>query len=103
MTIILTIYFIWLLNQVFNLIIFLNYVVAVLSDVYETVMDQQHRFIYSHRQSLNDEFECCLDIVKHLDFWRYYAYKHDGIRDWNVITDSIMIVSDENLSEQTEF
>jgi len=37
--ILLTIYVIWFFNQAVNLIIFLNFVIAVISDVYETVMD----------------------------------------------------------------
>ena len=47
MVILLTIYFIWFLNIVVNLIVFLNFVIAVISDVYSTVMDQKHRYIYS--------------------------------------------------------
>jgi len=44
--ILLAIYAIWLLNQLINLVIFLNFVIAVISDVYETVMDQKKRYIY---------------------------------------------------------
>ena len=40
----------WLFNQIAVLIVFLNFVIAVLSDVYETVMDHKVRFIYGHRQ-----------------------------------------------------
>ena len=52
-----TITIFWLMNQIAVLIVFLNFVIAVISDVYETVMDQKVRFIYGHRQQFNEEYD----------------------------------------------
>jgi len=43
------IYLIWWLNQVIVLIIFLNFVIAVVGDVFSTIMDSKNRYIYGLR------------------------------------------------------
>lgn len=48
-------YLLWFCNMVFSNIILLNFVVALVSQVYENVMNSQVIHIYDQRQKLNDE------------------------------------------------
>lgn len=45
----------WFLNQYVNLIILLNFLIAIISQSYEEIMTEQFVFMYQHRAQLNAE------------------------------------------------
>jgi len=49
------IWFVWLMNQYVNLIIMLNFLVAVITEVYQDVAENQESIIYKHKAALNHE------------------------------------------------
>ena len=49
------VYCIWFVNQIFLNIILLNFVIALVAQVYENVMDSKIWHVYKQRQDLNDE------------------------------------------------
>lgn len=52
------IYFIWILwflNQFFNLIILLNFLIAIVSQSYDRVISESINYQYSHKSELNEE------------------------------------------------
>tara|TARA_B110000285_G_scaffold113217_1_gene128501 strand:- start:91 stop:765 length:675 start_codon:yes stop_codon:yes gene_type:complete len=51
------VYFFWILNQVFIFIILLNFLIAVISQSYEMVMDSKIQLQYHQRSILNNEFK----------------------------------------------
>ena len=55
-TIIGLIWGVWLFNQFLLLIIMLNFLIAVISQVYADVVEKQEAFLYQHRASLNHDF-----------------------------------------------
>ena len=50
------IWIVWLANQFLNLIILLNFLIAVISQVYDNVVAVQRQVLYTHRAELNREF-----------------------------------------------
>ena len=52
---ILVIWVVWFLNQYLNLIILLNFLIAIISQSYEEIMTEQSVFRYQHRAELNSE------------------------------------------------
>ena len=50
-----TIMLLWLLNQLFILIIMLNFLIAVITQTYDQVTQKQKIFTYNHRADLNVE------------------------------------------------
>ena len=46
----------WILNQFINLIIMLNFLIALISEVYASVMEKQQSIIYSNKAEMNKEF-----------------------------------------------
>ena len=62
-TIICLIWIMWLYNQFLNLIILLNFLIAVISQVYDTVVATQNLVTYKHRAEMN------LDYFMMADFW----------------------------------
>jgi len=49
------IWLVWLGNQFVNLIILLNFLIAVISQTYEKVISQQQTHNYLHKSELNEE------------------------------------------------
>jgi hypothetical protein len=63
------IYIAWFMNQFILLVVLLNFVIALISEVYERVMDQRMIHEYRQKQQLNDEcdrFLEFLDAVKNI-------------------------------------
>lgn len=50
------IWVVWLVNQFINLIILLNFLIAVISQVYDNVVADQKLLMYKHRAELNREY-----------------------------------------------
>ena len=55
-TILSLIWGIWLFNQFLNLIILLNFLIAVISQVYDSVVADQKLLLYTHRAEMNREY-----------------------------------------------
>lgn len=51
------IWILWYLNQFFNLIILLNFLIAIVSQSYEKVMTDSMKYEYEHKAELNSETE----------------------------------------------
>jgi len=49
------VYIVWLFNQILLLVVLLNFVIALISQVYENVMDCKMVHVYTQKQQLNDE------------------------------------------------
>lgn len=54
--IILLIWVVWLMNQFMCLIVLLNFLIAVISQVYDNVIAEQKQIMYINRASLNKEY-----------------------------------------------
>jgi len=52
-----TIYVFWIVNQIFIFIILLNFLIAVISQSYEKVMDSKIQLQYRQRSILNNEYK----------------------------------------------
>jgi len=50
------IWFLWILNQLVNLIILLNFLIAVTGQVYDDVVGEKDFYLYSHRAEMNYEW-----------------------------------------------
>ena len=47
---------IWLSNSFLNLVILLNFLIALISQVYEKVISMKEQVMYSHRAEMNEEY-----------------------------------------------
>ena len=47
------IWIVWLVNQILNLIILLNFLIAVISQVYDNVVAEQQKYRYMHKSAMN--------------------------------------------------
>jgi len=56
------IYFFWLMAQVMLLIILLNFVIALISQYYEDVMNSRVMWIYIMKQNLNQEYNIIIEF-----------------------------------------
>lgn len=45
----------WFFNQFFNLIILLNFLIAIVSQSYDRVCSERMNYEYSHKSELNEE------------------------------------------------
>ena len=50
-------WFIWNLNCIFNQVIMLNFMIAIISQSYEKVMAQKNQLMYSYKADMNAEVE----------------------------------------------
>jgi ABC-type bacteriocin/lantibiotic exporter with double-glycine peptidase domain len=50
------IYFLWFLAQIILLIVLLNFVIALISQYYENVMNSKVMHVYEMKQSLNQAY-----------------------------------------------
>jgi hypothetical protein len=58
-----------LFNQFLNLIILLNFLIAVISQVYDNVIADQKLLLYEHRAELNKEY---FMIVRYLSIFEEF-------------------------------
>ena len=77
------IYIAWIGNQFILLIVLLNFVIALISEVYEKVMDQKMRYEYIQKQELNDECDRFYNFIN--EFKSFKSRKADGIAQVIVI------------------
>lgn len=59
-------WFIWFLNCVFNQVIMLNFMIAIISESYERVMKQRDQLMYSYKSDLNLEVEIFISYFEWL-------------------------------------
>jgi hypothetical protein len=50
------IWFLWIVNQLVNLIILLNFLIAVTGEVYDDVVGEKEYYLYRHRAEMNYEW-----------------------------------------------
>ena len=62
-------YALWSMNMILTNIVLLNFVIALISQVYEDVMNSQKRHIYVQRQELNDECDRFFSYLEDVKFW----------------------------------
>lgn len=60
------IYVVWMMNQFILLVVLLNFVIALISEVYERVMDQRMIYEYQNKQGLNAETQRFYNTFKSL-------------------------------------
>lgn len=76
------IYFFWFLGQIVLLIVFLNFVIALISQHYESVMDNSIQHTYVMMQELNNEFDM---------FFEFFS-KHNLLKKKGYLIDTILLI-----------
>jgi len=71
------IWFVWLFNQFLNLIIMLNFLIAVISQVYEAVVSNQEQLNYKHKAELNHEFFMLRKFARQTQEYRILVFSLD--------------------------
>ena len=64
---------VWILNQVFVFIILLNFIIAVISQSFERVMNKSSYIKYHHKALLNREVRLYRSYIPH--FMKWFSYK----------------------------
>ena len=69
-TIKVVIYSVYLLQMLLNNIVLLNFVIALISQVYENVMNSKMKYTYIQRQDLNSEYARTKSFLKDFMYWK---------------------------------
>ena len=75
---------VWVINQIFNLIIMLNFLIAVISNVYDTVNEKKELLMYTQRAQINREYFMLKNFFKISNFYNFIIFsfsKSDGEED----------------------
>mmetsp|Transcript_8619 Transcript_8619/g.14572 ORF Transcript_8619/g.14572 Transcript_8619/m.14572 type:complete len:89 (-) Transcript_8619:259-525(-) len=67
----------WCLNQFVNLVILLNFLIAVISQVYEKVISQQFTYVYVHKADLNYRIYTVLEFLNRNKPFKIIAFSVD--------------------------
>ena len=67
----------WIINQYINLIILLNFLIALVSEIYAAVMEKQEIVIYETRADMNREYFLNRRFYGHLKPIKVLAFSTD--------------------------
>mmetsp|Transcript_34655 Transcript_34655/g.53026 ORF Transcript_34655/g.53026 Transcript_34655/m.53026 type:complete len:238 (+) Transcript_34655:5493-6206(+) len=102
----------WMFNQYINLIILLNFLIAVISQTYEKVISRLDTFTYMHKAELNSEFFQVMHVLRKAEEYNILLFKvekqHKDKKssDWQGMIQtirSIITKSNATLAAKTEF
>ena len=77
----------WFVNVLLNLIILLNFLIAVISQVYDQVIAQQLYCSYSFKALFNREYFIIMKEVKGLDTFRFLVQTQSTMKAYAESTD----------------
>ena len=67
MLVIYTIWILWFLNLLFNMIILLNFLIAIISQVYDKIISSSLVYEYQHKTEMNMEIQRFLHQCRRLE------------------------------------
>ena len=76
------IWFLWFMNLLINLILLLNFLIAVISQVYDQVVAQSQYCSYTFKATFNREYFIIKSQITVLKTFRFLAQTHNVNKDY---------------------